>query len=203
MRVPVDIRGFRRASTRRQLPFPATPNLRVAHLAPISLFDRAAAFPEERWPEFEIYRPQALVGSAAQLHTLRDQVEIGSVDVASVDHAVFVLTGWGEKPVSDISRVVFWQAFGVPIYELFVDPTGTLLASECEAQEGWHIEQHAKFTVMDGELMVDMPRQKSVPTGLFGHIETAVCACGRAGARVVPLETHILNGVRHELAATA
>ncbi len=204
MRVPVDIRRFSRSSTRRQqLPFPATPNLRVAQLSAAGLFDRAAAFSDDRWQELETYRPQVLVGRAVDLHRLRDHAELGLADITSVDHAVFVVTGCGDKPLSDTSRVVFWQAFGVPIYELFVGPAGTLLASECQAQEGWHVEQHAKFTVIEGELMVDGLGQKGVPTGLFGHIETAACPCGRPGARVMALETQLLKNVRQELAASA
>src|SRR5256885_5075651 len=154
MRVPVDIRRFSRPSVRRQqLPFPASPNLRVAQITAASLFDRVPAFSPERWQEFETYHPRVLVGPAADFRKLRDQVELGTVDVTSVDHAIFVLTSFGETPLSDISRVVFWQSFGVPVYELFMSPAGTLLASECQAHEGWHVETHVKFTASDGELM--------------------------------------------------
>ena len=50
---------------------------------------------------------------------------------------------------------------------------------------------------------MDTLRQKKLRTGLLGYIETAVCACGRPGMRVMHTEAHMSNEIRHELAATA
>jgi hypothetical protein len=116
---------------------------------------------------------------------------------------VFVLTQCGDRPVSDTVRVVLWQTFGVPVYELLVGPGGMLLACECEAQEGWHAQPYANFSVSHGEVVIEALRQKRLRTGLLGYIETALCACGRPGMRVMHTEAQGSNQVRHELAATA
>ena len=188
MRVPVTIMRLGRPYARLpRLPFPGASRLRAAQITATSSFDRVSAFPSERWPELQLFRPQVLVGPAADLLNLATDVETGAVDLASVDHAIFVLTGCGDEPLSDVSRVVLWQTFGVPVYELFVASKGKVLASECEAHDGWHVEPDVKFFVKNDELHVHAPRQNITSTGLIGHIETSACACGREGGRVMEI----------------
>jgi len=171
MKVPVNIGRFRRQRARARLPFAVTPGLRVAQVTAGNPFERGETFPVERWHELQTYRPRVLIGSAADLHQLRERVEQGTADLTSVDDALFVPTVWGDRPISDVSRVMLWQTFGVPVYELFVGKGGTVIASECEAQEGWHIAQDATFSVTAGELSVSAPGQSAAHTGLTGHIE--------------------------------
>jgi hypothetical protein len=204
MRVPASIRRFSRKSTQRHtLPFPASPSLRAAQVTATTFFDGVQPFPHERWAELETYRPSVLAGPAEDLTRLVERVRRGTVDVKSVNRAVFVLTKCGDRPVSDGLRLVLWQTFAVPVYELLVSTGGMLLACECEVQEGWHAQPYAKFSVSHGEVLVDAPHNKRLPTGLFGYIESAVCACGRPGMRVMHTEAQGSNEVRRELAATA
>jgi hypothetical protein len=204
MRVPTSIRRFSRKSTQHHtLPFPASPSLRAAQVTAASFFDGVKPFALEQWGELESYRPSILVGPANDLKRLAERVKLGTVDVRSVDRVVFVLTQCGDRPLSDTLRVVFWQAFGVPVYELLVDMAGMLLAGECEAQEGWHAQPYANFSVSHGEVFVDALHQKRLRTGLLGYVETGVCACGRPGMRVMHSEIQGSNEVLHELAATA
>jgi hypothetical protein len=204
MRVPASIRRFSRKSTQRHtLPFPASPSLRAAQVTAATFFDGVQPFPHERWAELETYRPSILVGPAEDLTRLVERVRRGTVDVKSVDRVVFVLTQCGDRPVSDGLRLVLWQTFGVPVYELLVSTGGMLLACECEAQEGWHAQPYASFFVSHGEVLVDALRHKRLRTGLLGYVETAVCSCGRSGMRVMHAEAQGSNEVRRELAATA
>jgi hypothetical protein len=204
MRVPASIRRFSRKSTQRHtLPFPASPSLRAAQVTAATFFDGVQPFPHERWAELETYRPSILVGPAEDLTRLVERVRRGTVDVKSVDRVVFVLTQCGDRPVSDGLRLVLWQTFGVPVYELLVSTGGMLLACECEAQEGWHAQPYASLFVSQGEVLVDALRQKRLRTGLLGYVETAVCSCGRSGMRVMHAEAQGSNEVRRELAATA
>src|SRR5581483_2647827 len=122
LRVSTKIRQLRRPrSHRRQLPFPAVPTLRVAQLgSAATAFDSVEAFPRERWNELESFRPHVLVGSPSDLRRVAELSQRGILDLESIDHAMFALTRCGDQPLSDVSRVVLWQAFGVPLYELFV-----------------------------------------------------------------------------------
>lgn len=204
MQVPAKIRRLGRQRTPHcELPFPAAPDLRVAQITATSHFDRVSAFPPDRWQELETYRPQVLVGPAQQLQKFIEWVKLELVDLKSIDHAIFVLIECGDRPFSDMSRVVLWQTFGVPVYELFVGVGGVLLASECEAHEGWHVQPYARFSLSDEELVVNALNQKTQRTGLLGSIETTGCPCGRPGARVMGIESLRSKTAWYELAATA
>jgi hypothetical protein len=78
--------------------------------------------------------------------------------------AVFVLTR-ADEFVSEGLREELWEAFQVPVYVLLVDRGGRILAWECEAQNGLHVEAGSAVSV--------------------GMREERACACGRAGARVM------------------
>ncbi|MBV9612406.1 MAG: hypothetical protein JO091_08030 [Acidobacteriaceae bacterium] len=205
LQIPPKLNRFRLPNrSRRQLPFPATPSLRIAQLGdPAIHFEAVQVFPCARWNHLQWFRPSVLVGSICDLQRLAELSQRRSLDLSSVDHAIFAVTRCGEQPVTDIARVVLWQAFGVPVYELFVSPQGALLASECEAHEGWHVEQSAKFLSINGELLVDVPGRPATPTGLSGVLETDACPCGRPGTRLMNVEPLALIRVRRALAATA
>ena len=68
-------------------------------------------FTPERWLELEAYRPSVLVGEAADLESLLEQVQLGMLDLACVDRGLMVLTRYRARPMSDVSRVSLWQGF--------------------------------------------------------------------------------------------
>jgi hypothetical protein len=144
-----------------------------------------------------------LVGPTSGLQRLAERIKLGALDLRSVDHVVFVLTECGDKPLSDVSRVVLWQTFGVPVYELLIGAEGILLACECQAQEGWHAQPYATFSVNGNELVVHAFRQKPLYTGLLADIETAACPCGRPGVRLMNVAALGPKDIQREFAATA
>lgn len=74
-----------------------------------------------------------------------------------VERAIFVTAPEGEA-LTDGLRYELWQRFEVPVYALIVDIHGHVLAWECEAQNGFH---------------VDGP-----------SVDNDMCDCGRAGRRI-------------------
>ncbi len=185
MPLSVNIKRFRpQSAVRRKLPFPATATLRIAQLSTTASFAAVLSFPLERWVELETYRPRVLVGPAADLQRLAERVQLRTIELTSVDHAIFALTECGDKPVTDVFRVTLWQTFGVPVYELFIGNTGNLLASECELHEGWHVEPGAAFSLRNDELIVEAPGRSGIQTGLTGYLDSDLCPCGRSGVRV-------------------
>lgn len=203
MRLSMDVRRLRpQSATRRRLPFPAASNLRVAQVAGASFFSGVETFWAQRWDELESFRPQVLAGPASDLQRLAERVQLHTIDLRDVDRAIFVLTECGDKPLTDVLRVVLWQTFGVPVYELFMGE-GLLLASECEIHEGWHVEPPAAFSVVSNELVIDTPGRYRLRTGLIGHLEEELCPCGRPGLRVTHLRSSSSPNSRRQLAATA
>lgn len=193
----------RAAGMRKLLRVPAPAKLRIAQITPGAQFE-STYFPAERWDEMEAFCPEMLVGAGADLQWLAEKMRMGEIALRSVDHAIFVLTSTGDAPADDTLRVVLWQAFGVPVYELFVGADGTLLAGECEAHEGWHVEPGCQFYQANGEeLVADSRHIKGIRTGLSGIIEREACVCGRWGVRLMEPKLRVVGKSKFLLAATA
>ena len=193
----------RAAGKGKLLRIPAPEKLRIAQISPGAQFE-STYFPAERWDEMEAFCPETLVGASADLRWLAEKVRLGEIALRSVDHAIFVLTSVGDTPADDMLRVVLWQTFGVPVYELFVGADGAVLAGECEAHEGWHVEPGCRFYQANGgELVADSRHIKGIRTGLAGIIEREPCVCGRWGVRLMESRLRVAAKGKLPLAATA
>lgn len=169
------------------LPFGGTYRLRVAQLTAGPLLDFALLFPSHRWNRLSAFAPHVLAGSTADLRRLATQAQLGIRDLPGIDHGVVALTECGTYPATEDFRSLMWHVFGVPVYELFLDLDGKLIASECEAHDGWHIESMGTaFYLFNGELILDR-RVDAVRTGFTGYVETALCPCGRSTPRLIAL----------------
>jgi hypothetical protein len=176
--------GFAPPLRRRLLlPVIETANLRVACLDSAGRFAGVRHFAPERWSALEDFAPNVLVGSAAQLQRLIERIALRTVNAASVDHSVFVLTQLGDTPLTSRFRDQLWRQFNVPIYEVYVDEDSQLLAFECEAQEGWHVQDGVRFATADGELLMERGFAM-LRTGLNFTAEEGPCGCGREGTRL-------------------
>lgn len=180
-----------RASSGRSLPFPAGPHLRTALLGDLEHFDAAAAFPEIRWRSLSSFAPQVLAGTTEDLAAFAEGVFQGAWRAPSLDTAVFNLTAIGRNPLTAAQRDKLWRTFRVPVYELLFDREAGVLASECEAHEGWHVRnQQLRFDLQTGAVVFRKNGLAASPlaTGLTAAGLDGVCPCGD--------ETGLLRGVR-------
>jgi hypothetical protein len=123
------------------------------------------------------------------MRRLADYVAQGSFDATSIDHALVILTCYGATPLSDLERVMLWQGFGVPLFELYLGLDHSLLASECEAHEGWHLAPGVGPTTLDtGELILDGAGNAGLRTGLCASLDETPCPCGRSTHRLLEIE---------------
>lgn len=178
MPIPLNVNRFRRQAY-STIPVPLAPQTRVASVNrnKIQVGD-LRYFPEDRWDQIERFQPQVLIGSTANLRSLANLADDGILDFSSIDTAIFAATEFGASTITDIDRVVFWQCFGVPVYEFLLSPDGRLLASECEAHAGWHLESNMQRQYLQS-----------------AQIETALCACGRREPRIMAEDHPQLIGV--------
>lgn len=167
------------------LPILNTHALRIAELSGRNVFADARGFAPSQWHELAVFGPNVVAGSSSELQRLIERIDLRTVDLPSLDHAIFVVTELGDKPLTDALRVVLWQRFGVPVYEMYVAPDRRLLAHECEALDGWHVDNAAEFFVQKGQLALQTSNDLFA-TGLTTRLETAPCPCGRPGPRIVP-----------------
>jgi hypothetical protein len=187
---PVEVQRFRKLHKQAalKLPFPVHAEMRLALLSESApAFGLLNPFRPESATDLEGFRPNMIAGRVEEFEQLAGQVHLGTLNLACLDHAIIVLTRCGHTPISDVARVVFWQAFGVPVYEVFSGLDDSILGFECELHEGWHLAPTVRMVQRKGELML-AAASASFHTGLSGFVTDEECPCGRKGQRVLNLE---------------
>jgi len=136
----------------RQTRFPAKSPIRV--------------FPHGWSEEVAAFAPAAVAAERGQL------LALAALDrPPAFTHAVIVLESPGDAPLSDGEREQLWRAFRVPVFEQIIGPHGKLLAADCEAHDGLHVET-------SGLLWADVQWPGY-------RLESAACGCGRHTPRLV------------------
>src|SRR4051794_22608975 len=203
MRSAARILPVRLVRNRRRLPFLSETPSRIAQVSlPGVLFDRAHYLPLDDLKAIAAFCHQALVGSSAHLLELAKQMCAPGSGFPDLECAVFVITDFRDAPLSDGERTALWNAFSVPVYEIVLADDGALLAAECEAREGWHVENGVRFARVNDQLWYSR-RGRQTGTGLIGTIEDEPCPCGRPGQRIVNAAMDFRDPVRQKLAFIA
>lgn len=188
--------------SRIKLPFLVNGKLRIAETSAVPTIQLARGFARDEWTELAKYRPEVLAGTQSELQLLVEEMERRHLDLSCVDRAIVVLTYSCSGLLDNVFRVALWQTFGVPVYELLLGPNSTLIAAECEAHEGWHIQPEAEIVFNGDEVTCVFRSHSPIHTGWTGRLELEACACGRSSARLIDLARPV-QGARRKLAATA
>ncbi|MGA7416344.1 MAG: hypothetical protein WBW33_38095 [Bryobacteraceae bacterium] len=176
------------------LPFPASHDSRIAQVGDCPILNGPSWFYVEWWEALRKLQPDILAGHRDALRRLAELAMRRRIDMA-LGRAVFILTRVGERPLPEAARDQLWHAFGVPIHELYVTGNGIVLASECEAHNGWHVHPDtARISKLSGEPHLILNRLGSngrefqaVGMGFAADVTTEVCDCGQSTPRVVNL----------------
>jgi hypothetical protein len=161
--------------------YPIPPAPRTAVLIPgyrphgrVRVFSKEA-LSEERLGELLRFAPQAIAG------TLR-QLEAVAATAITLSHAIVVMGKWEDARVTEADRERLWMRFRVPVFEQIIAGDGALLAAECEAHDGLHIEVEV---LRPDTLRPDHWQGAALP---HNEIDRSPCVCGRATPRLVPAE---------------
>jgi hypothetical protein len=162
----VNLRLQRRSAFR----YPMDPAPRTAVLAACFRQTRlrpnypVRVFPQGWSEEVSAFAPAAIVASPEQL------LGLAAIDRPPVlTHGLVALGSPGHPMLSAVERDRLWRAFHVPVFEQIIGPRGELLAAECEAHDGLHIET------------------PGLPWDGY-RVELAPCGCGRKTPRLTPAE---------------
>ncbi|HEY1760750.1 MAG TPA: hypothetical protein VGG72_35580 [Bryobacteraceae bacterium] len=109
--------------------------------------------------EAAAYQPASIAGTWAQVEPLLAN------KIESLTHALIVLARRDNPLLTLEQRQQIWNRFRVPVFEQIIGQNGALLAAECEAHAGLHIES-----------------PKLEVGGL--SIENGPCGCGRNTPRI-------------------
>src|SRR5262249_51423271 len=146
--------------------------------------------------DLEQFQPESLAGPVAKLRTLAESVLDGTIKFGSLRHAIVAFTGLKHGCLKPEDRDLFWRAFEVPGFEQFRGFAHELLAWECEAHEGLHIQtDNAIFETHGHELVLsclDCAEYSllRLATEISGQIEAEPCGCGHASPRLVDVQDH-------------
>jgi hypothetical protein len=117
-------------------------------------------FPAGWSEEVSAFAPAAIAAPREQL------LGLAAIDRPPVvTHAVIALENPGDPMLSAYERQRLWAAFRVPVFEQIIGRDGELLAAECEAHDGLHIET------------------AGLPWEGY-RLEVAPCGCGRKTPRL-------------------
>jgi hypothetical protein len=185
-------------SRRPELFWPLPPAARTAVLMDgFRQRDGVKVFRQVQRPELSRYAPEALAGPVSELRGLAEAIEDRGVRMPRLTHSVIAFAVLRQGFLSDEARELFWRVFKVPVFGQIVSPGGGLLAWECEAHEGFHIDgERAVFETEFGggepELLVTSLVDLRQPvirlaTGLTARMEHSTCGCGQMGPRLMEL----------------
>jgi hypothetical protein len=197
------LRGVRRLGSQAapqrphpQLPllaYPIQPTPRVAVLGmalyspgPIQIFIHPT--PEQ----LDRFQPQALAGTSELLHRVAAWREQGRLAWGGWQYPLVVFSDIASGLLSAETRESLWKAFDLPIYEQIRGFDGALLAYECDAHDGLHVNSvSASFEASgrEGRLLLTTCNKiastlRQLDTGFSGKVEREICACGASVVRL-------------------
>jgi hypothetical protein len=139
------------------------------------------AFPKEKLAELARFAPQAIAGTLEQLDAV---AETG----ITLSHAIVVMGTWEDARVTEADRERLWMRFRVPVFEQIISGDGVLLAAECEAHNGLHIETEG---LRPDTLRSDQLDRSDGWQGMalpHNGIDRSPCVCGRKEPRLISAE---------------
>lgn len=109
--------------------------------------------------------------SSTALHGTFQELARAAAEGARVRRAVFLVCTEDESLPGEAERTTLWELFQVPVFVILLDRRGRVLAYECEAQSGMHLNGRYAAALAD----------------------TAVCDCGRPGRKLPARETRSIE----------
>jgi hypothetical protein len=176
--------------------YPIPPAPTTAVLAPWFSSHGAVRVFRRGWDaEAEAYRPAAIAATWPLLEQLLAR------QIESLTHALIVLARPEDSLLTLEQRRQLWLAFRVPVFEQIIGAHGALLAAECEAHAGLHIESAGlKFTEWSIESLQNTASYgRGSESALFVHSQLQnrdhreryfrvfsepQCGCGRDAPRI-------------------
>jgi hypothetical protein len=156
--------------------------------------------------------PDTLAGPVSELRRLAEAAEDRAKRVPRPSQSVIAFSVLPQALLTEAVREQFWRVFQVPVFGQVLSPSLALLAWECEAHEGYHVQTDGAIfeSISVGgepELLVTslVDRRRPVlrlATGLAGRLDRSACGCGLAGVRLAGLRKARPRGCFGELSTS-
>jgi hypothetical protein len=140
------------------------------------------------------FRPEAIAGSFSALQRLAHNVRSGRVSVARTVRRIIVRSRIDGELLPEANREFLWQALELPLFEEVRGLDGELLAWECEAHAGLHVNAECALVEEPAgggeELLITSLTGMCYPilrlrTGLVAQRARGLCGCGEKSGRLI------------------
>ncbi|MBV6433190.1 MAG: hypothetical protein IANPNBLG_03367 [Bryobacteraceae bacterium] len=153
------------------------------------------SFPYAAHDELEEFAPDSLAGPVHRLCALAEDAIEGRLTMRPLRSVVIAFTGLRHGCLKQEDRDLLWRAFQAPVFEQFRGFSQELLAWECEAHDGLHIQiENAIFEISahGNQLLLtclDCAEYSLLRMGteMTGRIVRTPCGCGDASPRLMGL----------------
>lgn len=136
------------------------------------------SYPHWQTAELEAWRPEALAGRRSELFAIGELRRQEFIPLRDLRFPLVVLSSLREGPLSSEQHDRLWALYGLPVYEQIRGADEALLGWECDAREGWHLDENA-----DGDPRLTV--QRLCAAGWSGRKIQDRCACGQTCLRLV------------------
>lgn len=123
-------------------PFAPLPRIAVFSLV-VPQSRHVRVFRAGEWKAVERFRPQALAGWHSDMVLLGQLYRSGVLSLPELNAPLVVFSHPECGPLTEAQHAHLWSLFGLPFFEQIRDSSGTLLAQECEARDGFHLATEA------------------------------------------------------------
>jgi hypothetical protein len=124
---------------------------------------------------------------AGPVQVLRDMAPLAGVQ----RYPAVAFTGVRHGALSQADRELFWRSYRVPVFEQYLGPQNELVAEECEAHDGLHVNENDTIVELRSGELVFTPLLKleypvlRIATGVTAKLDRSLCPCSRPGLRLM------------------
>ena len=165
---------------------------------------RVRRFHSYRSTRLAEFAPAALAAPSDTIRALAHSIKEGEIQWKPLRQALIVFNDVVRGSLTEEDRDYFWKVFQVPVFEQFRGFAGELLAQECEAHEGMHLQQQNVIveTEPDGQLLFSFLRNPRTPlfrmaTNLTGRLAVGPCDCGATTPRLLDVRRRTATPASH------
>lgn len=141
------------------------------------------------------FGPESIAAPSNMLLRLARRVERRDVFVPRLHHCLIAFSHFGDEPLDGAGRDFLWRVFRVPLFEQLLGTDGAVVAAECDAHEGLHLQSDQAIVEQEpsGEFLLTSLTDLRFPairvaTGWTGSIDRSLCGCGQPHPRLTGLK---------------
>jgi hypothetical protein len=128
------------------------------------------------WKALQRFRPEAIAAWHSDLLLIGQLYRSGTLALPDFNAPFLVFTHPETGPLSEEQHRHLWSLFGLPFFEQVRDSAGRLLAWECEARDGFHVDSSGLASLQASALTEGCPCGRPDPLYRIGRLRASEAA---------------------------